>query len=57
MIGCDVSIDDDAANYFTRAFYRALAHGQDVENAFRLARNDVRLNGKDTEAEKYKIIS
>lgn len=57
VIGCNVSIDDDAANYFTRAFYRALAHGQDIRNAFLLAKNEVSLNGKEKESEKYKMLS
>jgi hypothetical protein len=53
VIGCDESIDDDAASGFSRAFYRALAHGHDYEIAYRLAKNDLRLNGFEKEAKKY----
>jgi hypothetical protein len=53
VIGCDESIDDDAASGFSRAFYRALAHGHDYEIAYRLAKNDLRLNGFEKEARKY----
>lgn len=55
VIGCDVSVGDQAASYFTRAFYRALAHGETVERAFRLAKNDLALSGQQTEADKYRI--
>lgn len=55
VIGCDVSIGDEAASQFSRAFYRALAHGESVENAFKLAKNDLVWNGSKHEAEKYQI--
>ncbi|WP_162530098.1 CHAT domain-containing protein [Stappia sp. BW2] len=57
VIGCDVSIGDTAAILFTRAFYRALAHGQSVRKSFDLAKNDLALNGQEKEAQKYTIIS
>lgn len=53
VIGCDGTIDDDAAVAFARAFYRALANGISFTNAFRLARNEVSLGGMEQEAEKY----
>lgn len=55
VIGCDVSVGDEAANYFTRAFYRALAHGEPFERAFRLAKNDLALSDQKAEADKYQI--
>jgi hypothetical protein len=56
VIGCDASIGDDAAIAFSRAFYRSLAHGSDYEAAFKLAVNDVKLNGHRPEAGKYKLL-
>ena len=56
VIGCDASISDVAAIAFSRAFYRALAHGRDYEGAFRLAKNDVELANLKGEAEKYKLL-
>jgi hypothetical protein len=55
VIGCDMSVSDQAANYFTRAFYRALAHGETIQKAFHLAKNDLALLGEKVEADKYKI--
>lgn len=55
VIGCDDSIADDAAIAFSRAFYRALANGQDYERAFRFAHNEIALQGMRAEADKYKI--
>lgn len=57
VIGCDVSIGDTAAILFTRAFYRALAHGETVRQSFELAKNDLVLNGQGKEAGKYTISS
>lgn len=56
VIGCDQSIADDAAIAFSRAFYRALANGEDYQKAFRHARNEVSLNGMSAEADKYKLL-
>lgn len=56
VIGCDQSIADDAAIAFSRAFYRAMANGQDYQKAFRHARNEVSLNGMTAEADKYKLF-
>lgn len=55
VIGCDVSIGDTAAILFTRAFYRALAHGETVQRSFELAKNDLVINGQAKEAGKYTI--
>ncbi|MGH0328227.1 CHAT domain-containing protein [Sinorhizobium meliloti] len=55
VIGCDVSIGDTAAILFTRAFYRALAHGEPFQRSFELAKNDLNLNGQGKEAGKYTI--
>ena len=57
VIGCDASIGDTAAILFTRAFYRALAHGETVRRSFELAKNDLVLNGQGKEAGKYTISS
>lgn len=56
VIGCDESIDDEAAIMFTRAFYRALSHGVTFQQAFDLARNELDLHGKVQESEKYKLL-
>ncbi|MDD1498803.1 CHAT domain-containing protein [Agrobacterium sp. CNPSo 3708] len=56
VIGCDQSIADDAAIAFSRAFYRAVANGEDYQKAFRHARNEVSLNGMSAEADKYKLL-
>lgn len=55
VIGCDDAINDDAAIAFTRAFYRALAHGQTYEIAYKFAKNEIRMMGYDKEADKYKF--
>jgi hypothetical protein len=56
VIGCDDTIDDEAAIMFTRAFYRALSHGVTFEQAYNLARNELDLHGKKGESEKYKLL-
>lgn len=56
VVGCDESIDDEAAIMFTRAFYRALSHGVTFQQAFNLARNELDLHGKQEESEKYKLL-
>ncbi|MEI5680656.1 MULTISPECIES: CHAT domain-containing protein [unclassified Mesorhizobium] len=56
VIGCDKSIADEAAIAFSRAFYRALANGEDYQKAFRHARNEISLHGMSGEADKYKLI-
>lgn len=44
-IGMNTKIGDPAAIAFARAFYRALGSAQDVETAFRLGKNELKLNG------------
>ncbi|MER9709283.1 CHAT domain-containing protein [Mesorhizobium sp. M0174] len=56
VIGCDGSINDDAAIAFSRAFYRALANGQEYEKAFRFAHNEIALQRMRDEADKYKFL-
>lgn len=56
VIGCDDTIDDEAAIMFTRAFYRALSHGVTFEQAYNLARNELDLHGEKGESEKYKLL-
>lgn len=57
VIGCSDAIDDDAAIAFTRAFYRALRHGNHYRRAFDLALNELQLNGMENEAKKYKFVA
>jgi hypothetical protein len=57
VIGCDAAINDAAAIAFTRAFYRALAHGRTFVDAYKFAKNEVRINGYGAEADKYVILS
>ena len=56
VIGCDVSIDDDAAIAFTRGFYQSIAHGRSVENSFEAAKNEVRMIAP-SEADKYVLTT
>jgi hypothetical protein len=56
VIGCDDTIDDDAAITFTRSFYRSLAHGRDYKQSFKLAIADVNAQCGAVEAQKYKIL-
>jgi hypothetical protein len=44
-IGTNAAIGDEAAIVFSTAFYRALAFGRDVETAFKLGKNELRLRG------------
>ena len=53
VVGCDASVSDEAANVFTRAFYRALAHGHAVAEAFKFGKADVNIEGMKAEADKY----
>jgi len=56
VIGCKVSISDDAAIAFSKAFYRALAHSHSYRKAFDLALNELQLSGMDAEARKYSFL-
>lgn len=56
VVGSTKSISDGAAVEFSRAFYRAIAHGKNFEQAFRLARNDVALNSGTDEADKFVFL-
>jgi hypothetical protein len=44
-IGMAGAISDDAALSFSRAFYRALAHGVDLQRAFDLGCSQIQLDG------------
>lgn len=57
VVGCDDTIDDDAAVVFSKAFYRAMAHGENFESSFRLARNDVSIQSGSAQADKYQLRS
>jgi hypothetical protein len=56
VIGCDQSIADNAAIAFSRAFYRALANGENYDKAFRHGRNEIALERMPNEADKYKLL-
>jgi hypothetical protein len=56
VIGCKVSIRDDAAIAFSKAFYRALAHDMPYRRAFDYALNDLQLTGMEIEARKYNFV-
>ncbi len=43
VVGTAREIDDESAIAFATAFYRAIAHGKNVEDAFDLGRNEIRL--------------
>ena len=55
VIGCDDTIDDDAARLFACSFYEALAAGRHLRDAFELAQVVLRNDGLDDEADKYVI--
>ncbi len=56
VVGCKVSIGDDAAVIFTKAFYRALAHDLTYRRAFDLALNELELSNMPSEAKKYNFV-
>jgi hypothetical protein len=55
VIGCDSSVDDEAAIAFSRAFYQSLATGRSYKDSFVLAVADMKANGFATDAAKYHI--
>lgn len=57
VIGYTVTIADDAAVMFTRAFYRALRHDLPYRRAFDLALNELHLNDMEDEAKKYRFTA
>jgi len=44
-IGMNAAIGDNAAIVFAAAFYRALGFGQDVQTAYKLGKNELKLEG------------
>ena len=44
VVGTSREIGDESAIAFARAFYRAIAYGKNVEEAFALGRNEIRLH-------------
>jgi hypothetical protein len=56
VIGCSVSIGDDAAISFSKAFYRAISHGNSYKRAFDLALNELQLNGMEDDAKIYTFL-
>ena len=56
VIGCKVSIGDNAAVAFSKAFYRALAHDLPYRRAYDLALNELELNSMEDEARKYNFV-
>ena len=57
VIGCSVSIGDDAAISFSKAFYRALSHGNPYRRAFDLALNELQLAGMEDDAKIYTYLN
>ena len=53
VIGCDSSIDDEAAVMFSRVFYQALSAGHTYRESFDLAVTDLKINAPAGEAKKY----
>lgn len=51
VVGMKGAIRDDAAAAFSAAFYRGLAHGYTIQNAFALGVNALMLVGLDTEVD------
>lgn len=45
VVGMSDAIDDDAAIAFSTSFYRALAYGKTMQDAFDLACNEIALRG------------
>jgi hypothetical protein len=43
LVGMDRAIEDTSAIAFARAFYQALGHGESIQSAFELGRNEIML--------------
>lgn len=56
-IGVDGVILDLSAYYFTQGFYKAIASGQDIPDAFKIGQSLVRFNTGGEESEKYFLFS
>lgn len=56
VIGCRQGIGDDAAIIFSKAFYRALAHGNNYRRAYDYALNELQLSNMEAEAKKYRFL-
>jgi hypothetical protein len=56
VIGCSVSIGDDAAISFSKAFYRAISHGNPYRRAFELALNELQIAGMEEDAKIYTFL-
>lgn len=56
VIGCRKSIADEAAIIFSKAFYRALAHGYEYRRAYELGLNELQLSSMVNEAKKYRFL-
>ena len=55
IIGCDGSIDDDAAITFASAFYVAMASGHDFGDCFEIAKREVEMAHSRADADMYVI--
>lgn len=53
VVGCSVSIGDEAAISFSKAFYRAISHGHNYLKAYTLALNELQLAGMEDAAKIY----
>lgn len=56
VIGCSISVGDDAAIAFSKAFYRAISHGHQYRKAFDLALNELQLSGMEEDANIYTFL-
>jgi len=56
VIGMTSAIDDESAIHFSKAFYRALAYGRDIQTAFDLACQEIDMVGL-PDADQPKIIA
>lgn len=57
VVGCSSSIGDKAAIIFSKAFYRAIAHGVNYRKAFEFALNELQISKMDAEAKIYQFVA
>ena len=56
VIGCDASVDDDAAIHFSQGFYQSIASGRSYQQSFELAIASMNANGFAPDARIYKLL-
>lgn len=55
VIGSDDSVGDQAASTFSYAFYRSLAHGRSIEEAFKFGVNEIDITLSKSESKMYRL--